>query len=187
LNASCIVSASPVEAFNALGTAHTVVFFCGNAASTLPGPVTAPYPNRGCFDLHATVADVTSGAAAAYTAAQCAGIPVTAVGTEVSSGAVDCTSVANPICAIGFVPTGSSGQCQPPPPVCPTGFTYSSIDGLCHAPPTAGACPPGSTPVRNSAGTIVDCTEPLFPLLPLLLPPMRSRSPSILERRMPTA
>lgn len=158
LNATCIVSTSPTEAFNALGTPHTVTFFCGNEASTLTGPAANPYPPgvAGCFDVQATVTDVTTGVLASFISASCAGNPVSSAGTGAGSGTVDCTSVANPVCAIGFAPTGPGGLCQP---ACPSGFVYSPTDRLCHAPPSP-ECPPGSTPVFNAARVIVDCIAP---------------------------
>lgn len=148
-NSGCIVSASPTEAFNPIGRPHTATFFCGNFASTLPGPAAAPYPATGCFDMRATVSDVTDGTTVAATSASCAG----AQPSNIQS--IDCTAAANPICAVGFTPT-PSGQCAV---ACPPDFTYGA-DGLCHAPPKGGVCPPGSTPVVLQSGQPTTCTEP---------------------------
>lgn len=151
----CIVSAAPSKAFNAIGRSHTFLFLCGNDASLFPGPGGRPYPTTGCFDVQGTVTDLTTGALTAPISATCANQPVP------NPGSVNCAPIANPICAAGFLPTGTGGACQP----CPAGFTYSPVDVSCHAPPSAnGVCPPGSTALRNAAGVIIDCRElPLSP------------------------
>lgn len=144
----CIVSASPNEAFNAIGHAHTVTFLCGNAAASLTGPADAPYATTGCFNVTASVTDETSGTASNFTSVICAGHPADLQSTT------SCSSVANPICAAGIVPTSGGSQCVP----CPQGFTLAQ--GVCVGPVGPGnTCPANSTPFPNSTSPIY-CTTP---------------------------
>lgn len=155
LPTDCIVSVSPSEAFNAIGNPHTVYFLCGNESGLLPGPSSAPYPRTGCFDVMATVTDVTTGSASTFTSVQCASQYLTFDTLSLTPGHADCTSVSSPICPAGSSPSGPGGACAP----CPVGFTFSSDENLCIMPST-GTCPPGTNPVKNSGGVIIECTEP---------------------------
>ncbi|MBV9280633.1 MAG: hypothetical protein JOZ41_11165 [Chloroflexi bacterium] len=154
----CLVSASPAEAFNALGTPHTFTFICGYGASALPGPAGVAYPTTGCFDVQGRVTDATTGSTTTIQSGFCAGVPA-----PMANG-VDCSSVENPICAVGFIPAVPGGVCSP----CPSGLTFSSIDAQCHGPPSGvpPACPPGTTAVTNAGGTPIDCVAPPLPATP---------------------
>ncbi|GAC1623688.1 MAG: hypothetical protein NVS4B2_00800 [Chloroflexota bacterium] len=156
LPADCIVSASPPEAFNALGRPHQVYFQCGNTAALLPGPATNPYPFTGCFDVAVSAVDVTNGASISLTALRCGGVAVT------QQQGTDCSTAQNPICPAGYSPTGPGSSCSQ----CPTGFTYRPGDNLCHFNPAGGTCPPGSTTVTTSTGAAADCTRPRQSLVP---------------------
>lgn len=153
------MSVSPSEAFNAIGNSHTVTFTCGNFASTLTGPSSSPYPATGCFDVRATIVDVTTGEQLPADSMSCAGQPA-------SLASQDCTTVANPICASGFRFSNTTQQCQP----CPAGFTYvpsGPVGAQCHTAPINGVCPPGTQRVPpNGPGGPVDCTEGLLPTTP---------------------
>ncbi len=129
----CVVSLSPDEAFNQLGTAHTVTFLCGSSASSLTGPVAAPYPTTGCFNVSASVVDETAGNTTTFTSVICGGRP-----TNLSETA-NCSTVYNPICAAGNFPSSPGSQCAP----CPSSFTFTGTQ--CITPVIAGVCPPGTT------------------------------------------
>jgi hypothetical protein len=148
------VSVAPAEAFDPLGVLHTVTLTCGSGTLDLPGPPGGVYPTKGCFDISASVQDITTGTSPDILNVSCAGVsPVTLNGT------FDCGAVSNPICPAGGNLSGG-GTCGP---VCPGGYTYSTIDDLCHTMPSGSppTCPsPDDTPVTNSSGAVVDCTQP---------------------------
>jgi hypothetical protein len=145
----CVVSISPSEAFNPIGTQHTVTFTCGNSAGLLNFPASgtqAALP-AGCYDVTAALVDISTGSAATFDSATCGG-----VGVPVITSSVNCASAHNPICSIGFASSG--GPCQAS--ACPTGFTFSGT--ACQGPPNAsGICPSQSTGVTNAGGSVVFC------------------------------
>jgi len=153
--ADCVVSASPVEAFNPLGTQHTVTFTCGHSAASLSGPTGTGTSVTGCFDVTASATDITNGSPIIFTAATCGDAPVPA------GNIVDCSSVANPLCAAGFIRPAGGTTCSP----CPTGSTFSASLNLCQTPPLVGnQCPPGTTAFTGGGVSIIYCTAPLLPL-----------------------
>jgi len=153
--ADCAVSASPVEAFNPLGTQHTVTFTCGHSAASLNGPAGTGTSVNGCFDVTASAMDITNGSSILFTAATCGDSPVPAGNT------VDCTSLDNPLCAAGFARPAGGITCSP----CPTGSTFSAPLNLCQTPPLAGNhCPPGTTAFTGGGISILYCTASLLPL-----------------------
>lgn len=153
--ADCAVSASPVEAFNPLGTRHTVTFTCGHSAASLSGPTGTGASVTGCFDVTASAMDITNGSSIIFTAATCGDTPVPA------GNIVDCTSVDNPVCAAGFIRPAGGTTCSP----CPTGSTFSAPLNLCQTPPLAGnQCPSGTTAFTGGGISIVYCSAPLLPL-----------------------
>lgn len=140
----CIVSLSPAEALNPVGVPHTVTFTCGSAAG--PG---------GCFDLTASVTDMSTGSGATFVSVSCGG-QQGAGGTT-----AECGTPAQPLCPTGTVPA-ASGACSP----CPAGTTYSRVDSRCHLAPTGGVCPPGYGVLRNSSGAPADCSTGTLPQVP---------------------
>lgn len=150
LTPDCVASISPSEAFNPIGTQHTVTFTCGNSAGLLSFPTSgtqAALP-AGCYDVKASLIDITTGNAATFDSASCGNIRI-----AITTSTVNCADVQNPICSIGFVSAGG-GPCQSS--VCPIGFTFSGT--ACQAPPNAsGVCPSESTAVTNAGGSVVVC------------------------------
>ncbi len=147
IQTQCAVSAQPPLAFNELGNQHTFTFLCGNAVTLLPGPTANPAPSTGCFDVQASVVDISEGVDVPISAASCG--PFSAAISTTAS----CAGTYNPICAAGT--TASNGTCLP---VCPTGAVI--LGTTCTVQPVNGACPSGSSPVTNSSGGIAYCTVP---------------------------
>lgn len=147
LPSNCVVSASPAEAFNIVGAQHTFTFLCGQAASNLTGPSSAPYPATGCFDVTATVLDITAGATASIDSGTCGGI------AAYPAPSINCSGVANPICAVGYTTAGCT-------PTCPTGFSYTGPGCTSMPSGVPAVCPKGSKAITNTAGTILYCLAP---------------------------
>lgn len=152
LTPDCVASISPQEAFNPIGAQHSVTFTCGNSAGLLnfPGSGTQAALPAGCYDVRATLIDITTGNAATFDSATCAN-----VGVPIVTSSVDCAGAHNPICPVGFSSI-SGAACQPG--VCPVGFTFSGT--ACQGPPNAsGVCPSQSTGVTNAGGSVVFCVS----------------------------
>lgn len=152
-----IAAATPGPvAFNPIGIQHTETFTCGagltpsstNAGfpgtSTSPvGPgsigFTGPTVNLvpGCYNVTASVSDITQGTSATFTSATCGNQVAT-----VTTATVNCASYASPICPVGQTATPAnagpgfnfcSGNPGPTSTItagvttftCPTGFTVS--------------------------------------------------------------
>lgn len=144
---SCLlgIAASPTD--QALGVPRTVTFLCGIPVGTLKGA-----PGPGCYDLRATLLDLTTGAGVPFDAATCANVAAH-VGVN-----VDCTGIANPICPPGYTASPPpTGGCSP----CPAGFQF--VSGQCRFYPTTGICPPGSTPFPNTGGGLAYCYTGVLP------------------------
>lgn len=150
LTPDCIASIGPAEAFNPLGAQHTVTFTCGNSAALLSFPSsgsTAALP-AGCYDVQASLVDITNGSGATFDSATCANVRV-----PVITSTVNCSPVQNPICSIGFSSV-SGGPCHAA--TCPVGYVLSGT--ACQGPPDAnGNCPTGATAVTNSSGSVAYC------------------------------
>lgn len=132
----------------AVGVQRIVTFLCGSNVAALTGPL-----GPGCYDVEASLTDITSGGGASFESGSCAGVAVPA-GPTITCASPGNSQV-NPICPPGFkAPQG--GVCSP----CPVGSQV--VNGSCHSFPAGGTCPPGSTPVTNTGGGIVYCTAPEF-------------------------
>jgi hypothetical protein len=150
---ACVVDVKPSLDSGAIGTQRSITLRCDSAAALLPGPSATPYPTTGCFDVQASIADITSGISATFVSAICGNMPVS------PRSPASCSDALNPLCAVGYASTGSSG-CSP----CPAGLTL--VGSNCQGPPVAGTCPPGSTPITNAGGGIINCVSPPFPSTP---------------------
>ena len=141
---SCLVgiAASPID--QAVGVPRSFTLLCGfpvGHLSTFPGP--------GCYDVQATLMDLTTGSGAPFDSGICANV-VARTGTT-----IDCSSVANPICPPGYV-APPTGGCSP----CPAGSHLAS--GQCIFAPIGGTCPPGTTPFIQH-GMVVYCYTGVLP------------------------
>ena len=93
-----VASVTPPVAFNPIGTEHTVTFTCG-ALAGLTGATGSALAGTGagCYNVQASVTDITTGSAATITSSTCGG---TAAGS--GGGSVDCSTVFSPICPTGM-------------------------------------------------------------------------------------
>ncbi len=127
-----------------------MTFTCGNSAGLLSFPTSgtqAAVP-AGCYDVKASLLDITTGNAATFDSATCGNIRVAII-----TSTVNCAGAQNPICSVGLASAGG-GSCQSS--ACPTGFAFSGT--ACQAPPNgSGVCPSQSTAVTNAGGSVVVC------------------------------
>jgi hypothetical protein len=150
LSTDCVVSIAPQEAFNPIGSQHTVTFTCGNSAGLLGfgAPGTQAAIPAGCYNLQASLVDITTGNAATFDSVTCANVRV-----QLSASTANCAAAQNPVCPTGFSST-AGGTCQPG--ACPTGFTFRGT--ACQSPPDAdGNCPDNTTAVTNAGGAVAFC------------------------------
>lgn len=155
--ATCLVGATANLTIGPIGTPRTITFVCGNGVAALAPPT-------GCYNVQASLLDLTTGTGAAFSSAVCANSGL------VPGETVNCAPSATRICPSGYQPIGAA--CSP----CPVGFSYvaaSSVTGtfvpaFCQftsiTPITQ--CPAGSTAVKNTGTTILYCSAPLLPPTP---------------------
>lgn len=169
LQTGCALSANPPLAFNQLGNEHTFTFLCGNRVTFLTGPTGNPAPTTGCYDLQASLVDISTGTSVPIASATCGQYPA-----AVAENAT-CALVYNPICAAGTAP--ANGTCVPGSltPSAVNEATVSFISSSPHAflvqfsgylPTRAdGTCPEGTSYVasallRAPAGDVPGYTGP---------------------------
>lgn len=161
--------------FNALGVPHFVTFTCdadilAEGLVGLGGTTGSATVAPGCYNVTASVQDITSGSAAAIESATCGGVAATPTG-----GTVSCAPVSNPICPVTTSPTGTgaTAPCTAPGtsttapatlantvqikinPGAPHAYTISFTG---YIPPNSlGVCPAGTT---STTGLTIIPTRP---------------------------
>ena len=172
-------------AFNPIGQQDTATFICDALTASLfglGGTVGAQTVPAGCYNVQATVTDITTGSPATIVSGTCGNVVA-----GVSGGAVDCSGVRSPICPVGSAPTTSTtAPCLfnslVTPPIATNGYSPANTatatinPGANHAYritftgyiPTSslGSCPAGTTLVPNVVLTISAGVPPISVVRP---------------------
>jgi len=179
-NSVGVAAVSPAVAFNPIGTDHTVTFQCGTLTGNNSSSSNLP---DGCYNVQISATDITTGSGINITQATCGGV---ALGATAST--VDCSKVANPICAqgtfsvfgsntnFGNICTTHTGATLAADQLAQSTATATINPGAPHAyvvtftgyVPTlaGGACPAGTTgPTRTTltignSGDVTSVTSP---------------------------
>lgn len=160
-----VASVAPPVAINPIGTEHTVTFTCGAQSFASTTATGTAFVAPGCYNVQASVTDITSGAATAFDSAICGGVAAPS-----GSGTVNCGNVRSPICPTGTVAATGTALTATSPCVTSASSTAATPDisnnvvvtinpGAPHAyvinftgytPTTAaGSCPAGTTLVTG--------------------------------------
>jgi hypothetical protein len=113
-SADCYVAVTltPPTVIDPIGQPHTATFICDALVNSLfgvGGVVGAPTIPPGCYNVRATVQDITTGSAVAMQSATCG--PIAGIGA--GAMVLDCSGVTSPICPVGTAPAPQPGPTTP--------------------------------------------------------------------------